>query len=257
MRPRTGSATTRVSIVTAILLLGAASACAKESIVWREPGYAADSSPDVLAASDSAPAAAPAADACPGSARVASLGGARYAVWWSPRPDGSAALLSARSDDGGATWRPPVPVDTLDRPGLGCRRPPPAIAADARTGYVDVVYWLNAPEGPGIFFSHSMDRGALYHSPIAIVYGERPSAASVAVTGDTVAVAYEDPNAKRPMVGLALSRTSGHIFEARGITVSGGTAAARAPRVALGGRTVTVSWTDASGKMAVRVGDLR
>ena len=61
-----------------------------------------------------------------------------------------------------------MPVDTLDRGTRGCARPSPAISFDPAGGYVHVVYFLDAPEGPGVFFAHSMDRGATLHSPVAI-----------------------------------------------------------------------------------------
>src|SRR5829696_4543473 len=125
----------------ALLAALGAVACAAEPVAWKEPAYA---SGGIAFLPDSSPAAPPSADACPGSARVAAMGGELHAVWWAPRADSSAALLAARSADGGTTWSAPVPVDTLDRGRAGCRRPPPALAADARTGYVDVVYFLQA-----------------------------------------------------------------------------------------------------------------
>jgi hypothetical protein len=211
------------------------------------------------------PASAPTMRACPGSVRFAGAGGALYAVWWAPRPDGSAALLASRSDDGGSHWGDAVPVDTLDESALGCERPAPAIVADAATGYVHVVYFLSGPSGPGVFFAHSMERGALYHAPVPIVYGDRPVRAAVAADGDLVAVAYEDPNAARPRIGLALSRTMGHLFEERLPPVSGANVASTEPRVAVRGRTVAVAWTARPsgssgaepGVTVVRLGRLR
>jgi hypothetical protein len=201
-------------------------------------------------------------DGCPGSVRVARAGTREwYAVWWAPRPDSSAHLLAARSSDGGATWHDPVPVDTLDRHTAGCRRPAPSVAADSASGYVHVAYWLHAPEGPGVFFSHSMDGGALFHAPVPLVYGERPAATSVAAHNDTVVVAYEDPNATPTRVSLALSPSMGHIFEAR-VPVSGANVAAEAPRVALGGGLVAVGWRERApaaeeSATVVRIGDFR
>lgn len=197
---------------------------------------------------------------CDGSVRVARFGGEmRVAVWWSARPDSSVALLSARSDDGGRSWGATVPVDSTDRSVAGCRRPPPAIAADSTTTYVHVTYSLLGPQGPGVFFSHSMDRGALFHAPVPIVYGERPAHTSVAAQGDVVVVAYEDPNARRPTIGLALSHTMGHVFDAREADSAplGGVL----PHVALRGGRLALSWTrrTADGRTVrmVREGTLR
>ena len=212
-----------------------------------------------------------AGETCPTSARYARVGAEAagdlrwYVAWWSARTDGSASLMIARSDDGGAHWHQPAFVDTVDTSRLGCARPAPGITADARGGYVHLAYFMNAPEGAGIFFAHSMDAGVTFHTPVAVVYGDRPSPASVAASGDTVAVAYLDPNALRPHVALALSYTAGHVFERHALMVSGGGAAAEDPHVTLRGRTIEVSWLArpagaapvAPGMTMVRHGRLR
>ena len=63
--------------------------------------------------------------------------------------------------------------------------------------------------------------------------------------GDVVAVAYEDPNSGlgRRKIGLAVSRTSGHLFEDR-LTASGGISNARDPHVIVRGRAVVVGWSE-------------
>ena len=211
------------------------------------------------------PEDAPEARRCPASVRFAAgMRGERFAAWWAVRPDSSALLLVAYSSDSGRTWAAPSPVDTLDRGVRGCARPSPALAADLLNGYVHVAYFLDAPEGPGLFYSHLMDPRARFEPPSVIVYGERPVAASVASAGDTVAVAYEDPNRPRPQIELALSRTAGHLFEERHIDVSGDDVPARAPRVAVGAGRVAVMWTEGTndgdapgGRVVVRVGRLR
>jgi hypothetical protein len=209
-----------------------------------------------------------ASSACPGSLRVARGGGRNvYAVWWQLRADSSAALLAARSSDGGRSWPELAPVDTADRGASGCRRPAPAIAADSATGYVHVAYALVAPGVPGVFFAHSMPDHFMFHAPVPIVYGERLGRTSVAAHGSVVAVAYEDPNSVDARVGLALSRTLGHTFEHR-IAASTGVGAATEPRVALAGATVAVAWRQgqsargligaaaSGGPMVVRLGEL-
>ena len=207
--------------------------------------------------------------ACPGSLRVARAGAQDvYAVWWAPRADSSAALLAARSADGGRSWPEVAPVDTADRGGSGCRRPAPSVAADVSSGYVHVAYALVVPGAPGVFFAHSMPGQFMFHAPVPIIYGERPGRTSVAASGDVVAVAYEDPNGAEARVGLALSRTLGHSFEHR-VAASTGTGAAVEPRVALGRGTVAVAWrqerstrglvgdgASAAGPMMVRLGEL-
>ena len=191
------------------------------------------------------PPAAPSGTAvCPGSLAAARANGdTAFAAWWAPRTDSNADLVVARSNDGGRTWRAPVVADSTDRGRSGCRREPLAMTVDSLDGYVHVVYFLVAPEGPGLFCTHSMDGGAMFHAPVPIVYGERPSAAAVASWGDTVAVAYTDPNAPAPRVWLALSRSTGHIFEQR-FSVSSPAASATRPGVAIRGTRVAVTWSE-------------
>jgi hypothetical protein len=261
-------------IARAAALAGLA-ACARAPIDWSVPtlveGLPAPEASLVIQATgkiafdEPVRSATAPAGACAGSLRLARASERElFGVWWAPRADSSAALLAARSADGGATWGAPVPVDTLDRGVGGCRRPPPAVAADAASGYVHVAYSLTAPEGAGVFFSHSMERGAMFHAPVPLVYGERPAMTSIAAHGDTVVVAYEDPNAAPPRVAVAISRSMGHIFEER-LPVSGNNVGATDPRIARRGRVVAVAWVERAGRggasgpavTVVRVGDLR
>ncbi|HEU4538139.1 MAG TPA: sialidase family protein [Polyangiaceae bacterium] len=182
------------------------------------------------------------------------------AAWWSLRPDSSVWLVAALSPNRGATWSPAAPVDTVDTGTRGCARPAPAVAIDPKSGYVHVAYWLEAPEGPGVFFSHSMDEGATYHAPIPIVYGNRPSAVAIDASGDSLAVAYEDPNSASPAIGLALSRTQGHLFERKGIVASPRGARAERPLVGLQGSTLLVGWIEpgeGAGDVVVRRGSVK
>lgn len=184
-----------------------------------------------------------------------------YASWFTARPDSSVLLRVARSDDGGRTWNAAVTADSTDVGRAGCARPTPFLSADPLNGYVHLAYHLVAREGAGVFFTHSMERGALFHEPVPIVYGDRPSTASVASRGDTVIVAYEDPNSRLPRLGLALSRTQGHIFESR-VAASDETGEARTPLVAVRGARIVVAWTatqrgGATPRIVVRQGTLK
>jgi hypothetical protein len=196
--------------------------------------------------------------ACPGSLRVSSLSPTEiYSVWWSRRDGGRASLVSSRSDNAGVTWWPTVPVDTTDRGTVACARPAPAIAADAKSGYVHVTYFLHGPGGPGVFFSHSMERGELFHAPVPIMYGDRPSAASVASADSFVVVAFEDPNSQRPRISLAMSRTWGHIFSRERPEASTGAPVAEHPFVALKQPLVAVGWRTGDKSVVARVGAMR
>lgn len=189
---------------------------------------------------------------CPATLRAdRALGDEAYASWFSVRDDSSVVLRVARSDDGGQSWNTAVTADSMDVGRAGCDRPVPYIAADSLNGYVHVVYFLDAREGAGLFFTHTMERGSLFHEPVPIVYGDRPSLAAVASRGDTVAVVFEDPNSRLPRLGLALSRVQGHIFEHR-VSASDETGEARTPRIALRGTKLVIGWTSTSrgGTMA-------
>jgi hypothetical protein len=86
-----------------------------------------------------------------------------------------------------------------------------------------------------------MDKGGMFHAPVAVVYGNAPSAASVVGMGDSVVVVFEDPNATIPRIGIALSRSAGHIFEQRG-QVTPDDVLALQPWVALDHGRITVWW---------------
>ncbi len=250
-------------------MLFAVSACSPDPVDWEDP----EPLPRDLAAAPrvmfdsvdrlvavSLPGLRPPAahGQCAASLRLArdtTAGGQWYAAWWSLRADSTADLVVAYSADG-RSWEPPVKVDTLDTAPVGCSRPAPSIAADS--GNVHVAYAMAAREGPGIFASHSMNRGTMFHSPVAVVYGERIGATAIAARGYTVAVAYEDPNGTQDRIGLALSRTMAHLFQYR-FTVSPPADSGRRPDVALGDGKIAVTWARGSDSASrvLRMGTLR
>ena len=206
---------------------------------------------------------------CARSLRIVSAGArGQVAVWWARGAGGRVRLAAAWQDRvqpstadsaaggaSGSAWRGPILVDSLDQgPGdaqaavrgaYSCARPAPSVAIDQQYGYVHVAYALTGPEGPGVFYAHQMDPRSPFEPPVAIIYGDRLGDARVAVDGDVVAVAYEDPNSGggRRKIGLAVSRTSGHLFEDR-LTASGAIADARDPHVVVRGRAVVVGWSE-------------
>ncbi|HKH91605.1 MAG TPA: hypothetical protein VKA54_07370 [Gemmatimonadaceae bacterium] len=200
---------------------------------------------------------------CRGSLVVSRAGSRLYAAWWRVRSDSGAHLLAAYSANDGGAWSAPSPVDTTDQSVTGCNRAPPAIAADSASGYVHVVFSLLGREGPGLFYAHSMDAGATFHSAVPIFYGDRLGRSSVAADGDVVVVAFEDPNSRRPRVGLALSRTMGHIFEERLLPVSDDNGIATHPLAAVRGRRIAVAWQRGAASdstpavLAIRTGVVR
>src|SRR5215208_831677 len=125
----------------------------------------------------------PPRNACPASLRIAKTGTQQYAVWWESNPDSSVTLMASRWN-GSSGWANEVAADTTDHGVRGCGRPAPAIAVDSASGYVHIAYFSEPESGPGIFFAHSMDKAATFHSPVPIVFGRNPSRVSVASSGD-------------------------------------------------------------------------
>jgi hypothetical protein len=264
---------TLARVVCGAVAIAGITACADSSLVWNEirsvkgPGGGA-LTPDGSFIADSmatlaARVAPPESDVCPGSLVLARAGRRLYAAWWRVRPDSGALLRAAHSEDDGRAWSAPASVDTTDQSVSGCRRARPGIAADSASGYVHVVFALLGHEGPGLFYAHSMDAGTTFHAAVPIFYGDRLGRASVAADGDAVAVAFEDPNSRAPRIGLALSRTMGHIFEERLLPISDDNEIASQPLVAVKGRRLAVAWLrgdpsdDRPDALAVRTGTLR
>lgn len=192
---------------------------------------------------------------CVLSVRTAGDSNELFRTWWSARRDSSVILLLQRSGDRGATWDTPTDVDSRDAGRRGCRRPAPGIAYDAPSGYMYLVYFVEARDGAGVFFAHSMDRGGMFHSPVPVVYGNTPSFASVAGHGDSVVVVFEDPNSTTPRIGIVLSHTTGHLFDQRD-QVTPDEVAGVAPWVALNHGRITVWWKTPAmnGEITDRVG---
>jgi hypothetical protein len=218
-------------VIRAFLVALALSSCAQQPVLWQDPkaenieeapiGYRAPDVPGI----------------CPGSVDWAHENGVVHAAWWSVRPDSTADLVVARESRGGG-WSIPERADTMDAGRTGCRRPPPSIAVD--NGNAHLAYGMNAREGPGVFTVHWMQ--GMTHTPVAVVYGERFGRTDIAARGDTVVVAYEDPNTDPRRIGLALSTTASHLFQYRTL-VSPPTGEASEPMVRLDSGEIVVAWT--------------
>ena len=188
---------------------------------------------------------------CDKSAVAVKDGSLWFAVWLRRRSDASVAVVAARSGDAGNTWSATGVVDSVDVGNVGCARPRPSIAANG--GYVHVAYSLQAPEGFGVFFAHSMDNAATFHSAVPVVYGDRLSATAVAADGTLVVVAYEDPSGVGHRIDVALSRTQGHTFAPRQ-RGSPDEMLAISPEVAVRGTAIALTFAQPSG--GTRIGRL-
>lgn len=205
--------------------------CAAQPVIWDEPvagdieeapvGYRAPDVPGI----------------CHDSFVWAHDQGVVFGAWWNVRADSTADLMVSRQDRSGA-WSIPERADTMDAGRTGCRRAPPSMAV--ANGGVYLAYGMSAKEGPGVFTVHWMQ--GMTHAPVAVVYGERFGRTDIAVRGDTVVVAYEDPNSDPRRIGLALSTTGSHLFQYRTL-VSPPTGAASEPIVVLDSGRIQVAWT--------------
>lgn len=253
----------RPSLLAMCCLLAA---CEPLPVQWMDiaplPATEAVATPATLEWSGDAPALAPmptppnfpdTAGACIGSLRFAwGLGRASavvnppdavaqwFAAWWQPRERGAVMLMSSRSADGGRTWTTPQVVDGRDAGSLGCGRAAPSVATDADAEYAHYAYFMAPTDGAGVFFTHWMRSDGLFHAPVAAVYGDRPVAVSVAAEGDVVAVVFEDPNAEGG-IGLALSRSAGHLFEHREQVLRAHSRAVT-PLAAVRGKRLAIAW---------------
>jgi hypothetical protein len=235
-------------------------ACVGEPVAWGDVSYRGSQlgDPDARSAVFSAdlPNVSGGVDHCLRLIRTGGAGSDLFRVWWTARSDSSVVLSMQHSPDGGANWGAPVTVEARDRGRRGCDRPAPGIFYDSTSGYLQRVYVIESGPGAGVFVAPSMDKGAMFHSPVPVVYGDAPAAASVAANGDSVVVVFEDPNATAPRIGIALSHSTGHIFEARGDATPDDVPAVT-PWVTLDHRKITVWWKpgeDVAGNRGDRVG---
>ena len=249
-----------VSLTVIAVAVLALPACVGEPVDWGDVAYRGSQlgDPDARSAVFSAnlPQVSGGANQCLRSIRTTGALPDLFRVWWTSRSDSSVILSMQHSRDGGASWSPPLTVENRDRGRRGCDRPPPGVFYDFVSGYLHIVYFIEAATGAGVFFAHSMDKGAMFHSPVPVVFGNTPSAASVAANGDSVVVVFEDPNATAPRIGIVLSHSAGHIFEARGDATPDDVPAVK-PWVTLDHRKITVWWKageDVAGNRGDRVG---
>ena len=235
--------------------------CDGARVQWAEPEAApADTTGAIALVSGATPAYPSSAQfhapsdsgMCPHSVASAIDRGRQFSAWLRLRPDSTVNVVAAEWD--GRQWTTPATVDSLDIGKFGCNRPAPSIAVSEADGYVHVAYSLRAPEGYGVFFSHSMDRGRSFHSPMIVVYGDRLSATAIAAHGMRVAIAYEVPSGSAKRVDVALSSTQGHTFDPRE-RASPDEMPATHPRIAIRDTIVALSFAGLdSTKRAMRIG---
>jgi len=239
------------------LALLSLAACVDEPVDWGDVSYRQSRLGDPVAISATRSANLPQVRGTVAGCRsvVAQASSAEvFRAWWAVRSDSNGVLAMQRSTDGGRTWQPPVVVDDRDRGARGCKRPQPGLSYDSPSRYVYLAYFIDTPDGSGVFFAHSMDEGKMFHSPVPVVFGNYPAHASVAGRGDSVVVVFDDPNAGTPTLGYVLSHTTGHIFDQRG-QVTPEEIRAMWPWVSLNKNRIGVWWmTPAADRVGHREG---
>ncbi len=139
-----------------IVLLSAAlvvTGCVEAPVEWGDVSYRQSQlgDPDARSAVMSAnlPAISGTSDPCIRSIHTAGDQSELFRVWWSSRNDSSVVLLMQRSGDQGRNWEAPLEVESRDHGGRGCNRPAPGIFYDSASGYVHLVYFVEASDGAG------------------------------------------------------------------------------------------------------------
>lgn len=248
-----------------------AQACADRAVAW-EPAEFTDSVllPGAELVFDVAgragvierwtPPLTPEGDRCQDSLRGAMLrADTAWAVWWAPQRGGGMRLLAARSTDGGLNWGASIAVEATDAGRGGCERPAPALALEPATGVPQVAF--TAPEQGRWVLRLRAIGGATTTAAREIARGDSALAASVAVDGARVVVAYREVRGAIGTVWLALAPASGQIPIRRSSVASGGRRVST-PLVAIRGTQVAVAWNQSledrgPSQAAVRVGRLR
>lgn len=199
--------------------------------------------------------------ACPAAhAAVPAGGDTVVAAWWQRRSPMGSVLLVSRSPNGGVDWERGIEVGTSGRRAAPCDRPPPAVATTAGAG-VAVAFHGVLGDTAGIVIAAVRPGASRADGARLVVPGGAARLAGIAVTGDTIAVAYESPAVADGAVWLAIWVGPGQIPVVRE-RVSGADARAHAPLVALHADRIVVGWNEAArgseGPAAVvRVGRLR
>jgi hypothetical protein len=108
---------------------------------------------------------------------------------------------------------------------------------------VHAAYFIEPIEGAGVWYTHSMERGTLWHETIGVLYGDEPAAATIASAGDTVLVAYAKPGYGGTRLGDAIARQSGHTFAER-LRVVRANGTVSEPRIAMRGNRSALAWRE-------------
>lgn len=157
-------------------------------------------------------------DACPCCRTALATGpdGAIYLAWRQVFDGGIRDIVLARSDDGGATFGPPVRVHEDGWVFDGCPHAGPSLGVGP-DGVVHVAWYTGREGDAGLFYTASRDGGRSFAAPTAVLSADwvPPSTTRVSVTdGGEVWLAYEDKRPDVPVVRLARVGPRGQMLRA-------------------------------------------
>jgi hypothetical protein len=167
-----------------------------------------------------------------------------YLAWRSVLPGNIRDVVVARSTDDGKTWSSPVRVHVDDWSIEACPHAGPSLVADAR-GVLHVAWWTGDPGRAGAYYARSEDGGASFSAPTAlgVAAESRPSHPQLALSGDTVVVAWDDGTVRVPQVRVRVSRDGGRTF-GDPTTLTDEERAGTFPVLALAPEAITVAWSE-------------
>jgi hypothetical protein len=218
---------------------------------WLESRSSGESGAYITRSSDGGATWAPpvridSGEACPccRTAIATAGGGVVYVAWRKVLPGNIRDVVVARSSDDGKTWSQAARVHADDWSIEACPHAGPSILVDG-SGRLHVAWWTGATGRAGAYYAYSEDGGASFAEPVplGVAAQSKPSHPQLAVSGDTVIVAWEDGTVRVPQVRVRVSRDGGRTF-GDVATLTDEARAATFPVLALTSDAITVAWSE-------------
>lgn len=178
-------------------------------------------------------------------------GGEVYLAWRAVFAGSIRDIVVARSDDGGRSFRPAVPVHDDGWRIDACPHAGPSLAVDAE-GRLHVAWFTGADGGAGVFHAVSTDGGRSFRAPAGLARADliAPSQVKLHAADGAVWLAWEDRTG--PERRLRVGRVTGRAAP-RPLDIALGSGAA--PAIAAADDAVVVAWLE--GEETVRSAVLR
>ena len=173
--------------------------------------------------------------------------GTLYLAWRTVLPGNVRVIVVARSEDHGATWAKPVPVQRDNWVFDGCPHAGPSMQVDS-AGTVHIAWWTGKQGSAGTFYAKSTDKGATFGEPVALGTAEfsAPAHVQLALGAEgTVVAVWDDGTVKTPKVVMRVSHDNGASFAPASLVSAEGQAATF-PVLALSGKDLTIAWSEQS-----------